>query len=61
MLNHKCKRSGSGAFYIIQSAPGHMGETISSMEIILSNVTIIFAIVETISLAAVVQGYSLGL
>ena len=60
MLNHKCKRSGRGAFYIIQSALGHMGETTSSMEIILSYVNIIFAIVERIPLAAVVQWYSLG-
>ena len=55
------ERTGSGAFYIIQSAPGHMGETISSMDIILSNVTIVFAIVETISLVTVVQWFSLGL
>ena len=50
----------SGAFFIIQSAPGHIWETTTSMEIILSYVTIIFAIVETISLVTVVQWYSLG-
>ena len=59
-LNHTCKRSGSVAFYIIQSPPGHMGETTSSKQIILSYVTIRFAIVEIISLVAVVQWYSMG-
>ena len=49
----------SGAFYIIISAPGHMGETTSSRVTILNYVTILFAIVDIVSPVAVVQWFIL--